>query len=122
MSDSPNASKDIDCALPGDYLTLAQAAKRMPRGTNGRKVHVSTLWRWCRRGCKGVTLQYYRIGRTIMTTEKALQQFFTALAKVDDEQTDSCNYKPRHKRRRPGNRQAAIDEANAVLRKAGILV
>lgn len=107
--------------MTSDLLTLSQAAKQLPR-VNGRKVHTSTLWRWCRRGCKGVKLQYYRIGRTIMTTESALQQFFTALAEVDAEQTDSCNYKPRPKRRRPGNRQASIDNANDVLRSAGILV
>lgn len=104
-----------------NFLTLSQASKRLPR-VNGRKVHTSTLWRWCRRGCKGVTLRYYRIGRTIMTTEKALQQFFTALAQADTEQADSHNFKPRRKRRRPDNRQASIDEANAVLRNAGILV
>lgn len=107
--------------MTSDLLTLSQAAKQLPR-VNGRKVHTSTLWRWCRRGCKGVKLQYYRIGRTIMTTETALQQFFTTLAEVDAEQMDSHNYRPRSKRRRPGNRQASIDEANAVLRNAGILV
>ena len=107
--------------MTSDLLTLSQAAKQLPR-VNGRKVHTSTLWRWCRRGCKGIKLQYYRIGRTIMTTEVALDQFFTALAKADAEQIDSSNYKPRHKRRRPGNRQASIDQANDVLRNAGILV
>ena len=122
MSDKSNITKDFALVQLEDYLPLAEAAKRMPRGTNGRKVHVSTIWRWCRRGCRGIKLRYYRVGRTIMVTETTLQQFFSALAKVDAEQADSNNYKPRPKRSRPGNRQASIDQANDVLRNAGILV
>jgi len=121
MSEKSNVAEDFAPVQLEDYLTLSEAAKTLPR-VNGRKVHTSTLWRWCRRGCKGVKLQYYRIGRTIMTTEVALQQFFTALAKVDAEQSDSHNFAPRPKRRRSGNRQASIDRANDVLRNAGILV
>ena len=122
MSDKSNVTENFDPVQLEDYLTLAEATKQLPR-VNGRKVHTSTLWRWCRRGCKGVRLQYYRIGRTIMTTEGALQQFFTALAQVDAEQTDSHDYKLKRKRRpKPRERQASIDEANAVLRNAGILV
>lgn len=121
MSDSPNFSEGIVPPLLGDYFTLAEASKTLPR-VNGRKIHTSTLWRWCRRGCKGIKLRYYRVGRTIMVSEAALNQFFTALAQADAEQTDTHDYKPRPKRRRPGNRQASIDRANDVLRKAGILV
>ena len=104
-----------------NLLTLSQASKRLPR-VNGKRIHVSTLWRWCRKGLKGIRLEYSRVGRTIMVSDAALNRFFTALAQADVEQAESCNYKPRHKRRRPGNRQASIDQANEVLRNAGILV
>lgn len=104
-----------------NLLTLSQASKRLPR-VNGKRIHVSTLWRWCRKGLKGICLEYSRVGRSIMVSEAALNQFFTSLAQADAEQTDSHDFKPRPKRRRPGNRQASIDEANTVLRKARILV
>lgn len=58
-----------------------------------------------------------------MVTEDGLNRFFTELAKVDDE--DSHLSKPKlRKRRRPTNlkRQRAIQESEAILRKAKILV
>jgi hypothetical protein len=103
-------------------LTLSQAAKRLPR-TNGRRIHSSTLWRWCRKGCKGVRLPYFRVGRSIMVTEDGLNRFFTELAKLDYERSRSSKLK---RRRRPRNydthRQRAIQESEAILRRAKILV
>ena len=107
--------------MTSDLLTLSQAAKQLPR-VNGKRIHVSTLWRWCRKGLKGIRLEYSRVGRTIMVSDAALNRFFMSLAQADAEQADSNNYKPRPKRRRPGNRQESIDQANDVLRNAGILI
>ena len=106
-----------------NYMTLSEVAKHLPR-LNGRKVHVATLWRWCRKGCHGVHLQYFCIGRSIMVTEAGLNRFFTELAKVDDT-SGSSNFKSnRRKRRRPTNlkRQRAIQESEVILRRAKILV
>ncbi|MEJ5260936.1 MAG: helix-turn-helix domain-containing protein [Anaerohalosphaeraceae bacterium] len=105
------------------YLTLPEAAKRLPR-TNGRRIHSSTLWRWCRKGCRGIKLDYTRVGRTIMVTEEGLNRFFSELAKAD-EPSGSPNFKSsRRRRRRPrsAQRQRAIQESEAILRKAKILV
>ena len=43
---------------PHDFTgpVLTDGCKRLPR--NGRRVHTSTLWRWCRKGCHGVELHY----------------------------------------------------------------
>jgi len=120
MQDNLNIPKNPTPCL---YLTLSQAAKRLPR-TNGRRIHSSTLWRWCRKGCKGVRLPYFRVGRSIMVTEDGLNRFFTELAKVDDT-SGSSNFKSnRRKRRRPTNlkRQRAIQESEVILRRAKILV
>lgn len=104
------------------YLTLSEASKRIPR-MNGHRVHVSTLWRWCRKGYNGIHLEYFRVGRTIMTSEFLLHKFFTELAKADLEKTSQSQFQPRRKRRScPQNRQKSIDEANAVLRRAKIIV
>ncbi len=59
-------------------LTLSQAARTLPT-----KPSPSTLWRWCRRGCKGVRLDYARVGRRIVTTPEALDCFARALAELD---------------------------------------
>jgi len=120
MQDNPNITMK---PAPFPYLTLSAAAKRLPR-TNGRRIHTSTLWRWCRKGCKGVHLPYFRVGRSIMVTEDGLNRFFTELAKVDDT-SGSSNFKSnRRKRRRPTNlkRQRAIQESEVILRRAKILV
>ncbi len=106
------------------YLTLSEAAKRLPRN-NGRRVHTSTLWRWCRKGCHGVKLQYVRIGRSIRVTEAGLNHFFTELAKLDTAApASSARGTSRRKRRRTtdAQRQAAQHDAEAVLRRAKILV
>ncbi|MBN1123361.1 MAG: DUF1580 domain-containing protein [Sedimentisphaerales bacterium] len=103
-------------------LTLSQAAKTLPR-INGRKIHTSTIWRWCRKGCHGIFLSYWRIGRTVVTTEGALNQFFRLLAENDSVLTQHTNFKPpiRKRRRRPADRQASIEQANQILRQAKIL-
>ena len=49
---------------PGEQLiTLTAAAKVLPK-VDGRKVAVCTLWRWCRRGMRGLFLAYVRVGPT----------------------------------------------------------
>jgi hypothetical protein len=107
---------------PSDYLTLSQAAKILPR-KNGRRIHSSTLWRWARRGCRGTFLKYWRIGRTVVTTESALHQFFAELGKADTAQAEqqSVVRKRRPRRCSSARRQQAIQKANETLIKAGIL-
>ena len=56
-------------------LTLAEAARSLPRLRGSRKVHVSTLYRWINRGVRGVRLEAARIGRTLVTSREALQRF-----------------------------------------------
>ena len=56
-------------------LTLAEAARALPRLRGGRKVHVSTLYRWISRGVGGVRLEAVKIGRTQVTSREALQRF-----------------------------------------------
>ena len=48
---SPEAC-DVHLGLEQNLLTLAEAARQLPR-IDGKKVALPTLWRWCRRGLKG---------------------------------------------------------------------
>lgn len=106
----------------GPYLTLTDATKILPR-KNGSRIHPSTLWRWCRLGCKGIRLQYVRVGRAVMVTESGLNQFFSSLAAVDFTQKSQPEHRPtiRKRQQRSQYRQTAIDEANAILVRAGII-
>jgi len=122
MSISPQISECTVSAIVGNYLTLTEAAKRLPR-TNGRRIHSSTLWRWCRKGCRGVRLPYVRVGRSLMISEDGLFRFFTELAK-QDETSGSSDFKStrRHRHRQTNlHRQRAIQESEAILRKAKII-
>ncbi|MEN8148989.1 MAG: helix-turn-helix domain-containing protein [Planctomycetota bacterium] len=61
--------------LGEETLTLAEAAEVLPRLRRGRKVHVSTLYRWVSRGVGGVRLEAVKLGRTLITSREALQRF-----------------------------------------------
>lgn len=124
MIDAPNATDLIDAVIDPDeeLITLSQAAGLLPR-IDGRKVSVCTLWRWCRKGLRGVFLQYVRVGRRVCTTQAALLRFFTALAELDQQAAPSAHSRPRAAKRRPitsRQRQRALAEADAVLERAGI--
>jgi hypothetical protein len=60
-------------------LSLAQAAKILPPGRNGRSTHVATLSRWIVRGVRGVRLDAARIGGRWITSEEAIDRFSSAL-------------------------------------------
>jgi len=60
---------------PSNYLTLSEAAKRIPG-----KPHVKTVRRWCLRGVHGVRLRSWKFGRQLCTTDAALDEFGKKLA------------------------------------------
>lgn len=85
------------CSLD-NYLTLSQLARRCP----GRP-HVTTLWRWARRGVKArngqrVRLRHVRVGETIYAHRDWLNDFFAALAEHDcrhfEHSRPRCNAHP----------------------------
>ena len=63
-------------------LSLTEAAKVLP-SLGGRRLHVSTLWRWARRGLRGVKLEYSRLGHRVVTSREALNRFAQRLAEAD---------------------------------------
>lgn len=101
-----------------DIVSLTEAMKVLPR-VNGKRPAVCTLWRWCRRGLRGVHLEYIRIGRGIATSRQALNRFFTALAEKD-EPLASPPVVRQFPRVTSRSRQLAIQEAERVCQEAGI--
>jgi len=52
-------------------LTPSEAAKRLPSGRPGRKVHIATIHRWFDRG----DLEFVKIGGRKFTSVEALNRF-----------------------------------------------
>jgi hypothetical protein len=61
-------------------ISLAEAAKELPRRRRGRKCHVSTLFRWTTAGVRGIVLESLQCGGTRCTSREAIQRFFEALS------------------------------------------
>lgn len=58
-------------------MSLPDAAEFLGKLT-GQKPHVSTLWRWCLKGCKGVKLESICIGGKRFVTATAIENFIEA--------------------------------------------
>ena len=95
----------IDCET--DTLIPVQA---LCRERLGKRVAPATLWRWVRKGCRGVRLDAVRAAGTWCTTRAAFAQFLrdqTAAALTTDEVEDHVS-----------ERSAAIERR---LKAAGLL-
>jgi len=62
-----------------DLLSLRAAAAGLPRRRAGKRPHVATVYRWAKRGLRGVVLETLQVGGTLCTSQEALQRFFEAL-------------------------------------------
>lgn len=103
-------------------LSLRDASRAVPK-IDGRKPHMSTLWRWCRKGVRGVRLEYVRLGHRVCTSSEALSRFANNLADVDarDYATAPPTKKSKPKLTRTDRQRVeAVAEANARLEREGI--
>ena len=64
-------------------LSLSAATKEKSLTLDGRRIHLSSVWRWCRKGLRGTYLEYARVGNRIVTSREALSRFFARLAEAD---------------------------------------
>lgn len=62
-------------------MSLPDAAEFLGTLT-GQKPHVSTVWRWCLKGCKGVRLESICIGGKRFVTATAIEKFVDASTAV----------------------------------------
>jgi hypothetical protein len=70
-----------------EYLSLSQAARRVPPTKNDRPVHASTISRWVRLGCKLgdgtiIKLRATRFPGGWKVTEEALDEFLGRLTRA----------------------------------------
>ena len=59
-------------------MSLPTAADYIGKLTGQPKPNVSTLWRWCLKGCKGVKLESVCIGSKRYVTASAIERFIAA--------------------------------------------
>lgn len=91
-------------------LTLREAAGVLPKTPRGKKVHVSTLYRWCSRGVRGVRLESLRLGGRVVTSVEALQRF-----------AERCSVaNSTHEPQPASRRQREFDRAEEELNRVGI--
>lgn len=63
-------------------LSLTEGTRLLPRRRRGRKPCPSTLYRWAKRGLRGVRLETVRVGGTLCTSVEALHRFFEELGRA----------------------------------------
>ena len=104
-----------------ELLSLSEACAALPR-IDGKRPHTSTIWRWCRKGVRGVRLEHVRLGHRICTSREALNRFANALARADAASNGSSTTEsPTFPKSAPERHRArAVAEAEASLEEAGI--
>lgn len=100
-----------------ELLSLADATKALPP-IDGRRPHTSTVWRWIRRGIRGVHLEHLRLGHRVCTSREALNRFAARLAEVDERPVEKTIATP--KLRTTKQREHDIARASRELESAGI--
>ena len=101
-------------------VSMTEAAKILPL-VDGKKPHLSTIFRWMKIGIRGVQLEHIYIGRKLCTSEEALQRFFQAstdAAPVPRPQRSRAG----EKARTAGQREAAVAKAKERLAANGVKV
>lgn len=87
-------------------IPLSEVPQHLPRRPGGKKIHVSTVFRWALRGCNGTRLETCQVGSLRYTSVEALGRF------VERRSAPEADERPRHTSRRvTGARGQAMDAA-----------
>lgn len=57
------------------FIPLTEVPEHLPIRRKGKKIHISTVWRWASKGVGGRKLQTWRVGGTTCTTPSAIDEF-----------------------------------------------
>ena len=63
-------------------IPLGQASAEIPSRQLGKKVSISTVWRWAMHGCRGIRLETVVIGGGRFTSREAVQRFAERLSEA----------------------------------------
>lgn len=90
-------------------IPLRDVPRCLPPRPNGKRVHISAVYRWTLRGIKGVILETIRVGGTRYTSQEAIQRFSERLTGPPAAQTPPLNV--------TRVRQRQIEQASAAVSK-----
>jgi hypothetical protein len=107
--------------LDETLCTFSEAAQWLPR-IGGKRLSTATLWRWARKGIKGLHLETRRIGIRFLTSREALDRFTKALSELPpgNDNTPAPRPAPSHRGRSETQRKADIIRANKELADDGL--
>ena len=91
-----------------EVIPLGEVPALLPK-RRGKKVHISTIYRWAKSGVYGHRLETIKVGGATCTSTEALQRFFNAISDETQDPVPELVRSPR--------RAARTDE---VLRDAGL--
>lgn len=94
--------------------TFTQISKRLPT-FNGKRVHVSTIHRWCRKGVKGVRLEFRVLGGRLVTSMEAVDRFSKALSELETESVLGAFPRRVSVSEKERRRRAEMEKAEAYL-------
>jgi hypothetical protein len=88
---------------------LGELPRHVP-ARNGRRMHLSTGFRWASRGIRGVRLETIRVGGLLVTSVEALQRWCEQLTAEDGDPAPHTS----------AQRERAAEAAEVQLDKIGI--
>lgn len=68
-------------------MLLRDVPRQLPVRPNGKRLHISAVYRWTMRGVKGVRLETVKLGGSTYTSREALQRFSERLTGVPEVRT-----------------------------------
>jgi hypothetical protein len=89
-------------------LTDAPRHEELPQRRFKKRPHAATLYRWAKKGLRGVRLETIRVGGTLCTSTAALQRFFDALSQTDQRSAEPVKLS---QKRVAGRIDQKLDEA-----------
>lgn len=93
-----------------NLIPLRDVPRCLPPRPNGKRLHISAVYRWTLRGVRGVRLETVKIGGTTYTSREAIQRFSERLAGPESS--------PQLVNPVSRGRQRRIEQANAAVAMA----
>lgn len=93
-----------------NLIPLRDVPRCLPPRPNGKRLHISAVYRWTLRGVKGVRLETVKIGGTTYTSREAIQRF--------SERLSGANAAPQLVNPVSRARQRQLEQANETVAKA----
>ncbi len=101
----------IDLATE-EIISLAEACSLVPGSSPGKRLHISTIYRWTETGARGVKLQTVQVGGKRCTTRAFINQFIEELSKPEKVQATKERIVMRCHSGRRGRKRNAKSKVN----------